>query len=246
MALLELEKKKTVKVDGVSTDEQVAHLGTLGQDNLGSLNLQPTNYEFKPQSESSGMSYGHLKKEVSIVKICFTTLFLVAFIIGFTYLAGYLAIKFTKFDFSIFPKMDTYNLEQYNSSLRRTFLILSGMLIGTCFIVLFVYNLVIKSRFLNNYLSKINTYIYSIYAIFINCILYFGVLFIYFFEVNKISKHLKELLETGKILEKVNINTIELFKYAIVVVTVIFMVINCFNIFNIVKDRNNFIFEEEV
>ena len=42
MGLVEIEKKNVVKIDGMSTDEQVQHLGTLGDENLGSLNLAPT------------------------------------------------------------------------------------------------------------------------------------------------------------------------------------------------------------
>jgi hypothetical protein len=50
----------------------------------------------------------------------------------------------------------------------------------------------------------------------------------------------------GIITESVNIKTIELFKYAIVVVCVIFLVINSFSLIGIIKEKNRFVFEEEM
>ena len=247
MGLIELEKKGTVTINGMSTDEQVAHIGTLGEDNLGSLNLAPTNYEFKqPTIQDQGMHRGRIKKEVGIVSICVSTAFIILFIIGFTALAGFIAMKVTGYDFMIFPKMESYDLSQYNACIRRTFLILAGMLIGTCFIVLFVVNMVIKRRFAYHYVNKVNIFIYSIFAVAVNVFVYLGVIVLYFFEVNRISKHIKSLLDSGVITEKVNTGVLDGFKYAIIVVAIIFMVVNCFNIFSIVKEKNKFVIEEEM
>lgn len=247
MGFVEVEKKNTVTINGMSTDDQVQHLGTLGDDNLGSLNLEPTSYEYNPSPiRDAGMSYGHVKKEVGIVKICFTTLFILAMVIGITALAGYLAIKFSKVDINLFPKLESYNLEQYNSSVKRCFLILSGMLFGTCILVLFVFNIIVKSRFINNYLSKIGTYIYSVFALVVNAGLFLGVIYVYFLIVNRITSTIKGYVSKGIITETVNVKTIELFKYAIIVFCVIFLVVNSFNIVGSIKEKNRFVFEEEV
>jgi hypothetical protein len=248
MGLVELEKKGTVHIDGMSTDEQVAHIGTLGDENLGSLNMAPTNYEFKQTSPivDHGMSYGHIKKEASVLSTCLSTVLMILLIFGVTILAGFIAYKFSKFNFHIFPVRESYNLEQYNTSMKRCFLILSGMLVGTCVIVLIVVNLVIKSRFINHYLSKVGTYVYSAFAVLVNGLVFMGVIYTYFVIVNKIGTKLNKLLTTGVITENVNINTIELFKYAVVVFCVIFLVINSFNIVSIIKEKNRFVFEEEV
>lgn len=247
MGLVEIEKKGTITVDGISTDEQVAHLGTLGEDNLGSLNLAPTTYEYTPMANrDAGMSYGHIKKEASAISLAISTTLLILFIIGFAIGAGYLAMKFGKVSFHIFPQLESYNLQQYNDSLKRCFLILSGMLIGTCILLLIIYNLVVRSRFINNYLSKIGFYVYTIYAVVLNSALFLSVIYCYFLIVNKISSNLKKMLESGVITEAVNINTINLFKYAIVVLVVIFLVVNCFNVVSIIKEKNRFVFEEEM
>ncbi len=248
MGLVGIEKKGTVKIDGMSTDEQVAHLGTLGEDNLGSLNLGPTNYEFKQTNPiaDQGMNRGHFKKEVNIIKICLTTILLITFIIGFAAIGGFIAYKFGKINIHIFPRLESYDLKQYNTSIKRCFLILSGMLIGTCFLILFVFNLVVKSRFINNYLSKIGVFIYSIFAVIVNSALFIGVIYAYFYIVDRISKLLNNYLSKGIITESVNINTIELFKYAIVVVCIIFLVLNSFSVVGIIKERNQFVFEEEM
>ncbi|MBQ4031564.1 MAG: hypothetical protein II625_07390 [Bacilli bacterium] len=247
MGFVEVEKKNTVTINGMSTDDQVQHLGTLGDDNLGSLNLEPTSYEYNPSPiRDAGMSYGHVKKEVGIVKICFTTLFILVMVIGITALAGYLAIKFSKVDINLFPKLESYNLEQYNSSVKRCFLILSGMLFGTCILVLFVFNIIVKSRFINNYLSKIGTYIYSVFALVVNAGLFLGVIYVYFLIVNRITSTIKGYVSKGIITETVNVKTIELFKYAIIVFCVIFLVVNSFNIVGNIKEKNRFVFEEEV
>ncbi len=248
MSLVEFDKKGTITVDGMSTDEQVAHLGTLGDENLGSLNMVPTNYESKrmTQAVDQGMHRGHLKKEANIVKICFSTLIILLFIICFTAIAGFIAYKFGKFNIHIFPKLESYNLEQYNTSIKRCFLILSGLLIGICFIVLFIINMVVRSRFINNYLSKIGIVFYSIFTVIVNCLLYLGVIGAFFFIVNKISSLLNRYMVKGIITESVNIKTIELFKYAIVVVCVIFLVINSFSLIGIIKEKNRFVFEEEM
>mgnify|MGYP007069938291 CR=1 FL=1 len=248
MGLVELEKNGTITVDGMSTDEQVAHLGTLGDDNLGSLNMVPTNFESKKMTQAvdQGMHRGHLKKETSVIKICFSTVLILLFIICFTGIASVVAYKFSKINVHIFPKLESYNLEQYNTSIKRCFLILSGLLIGICFIVLFVLNMVVKSRFINNYLSKVGVVFYSIFTVIVNCLLYLGVIGVFFFIVNKISSMLNNYMIKGIITENVNINTIELFKYAIVVVCVIFLVINSFSLIGIIKGKNQFVFEEEM
>lgn len=248
MGFVELEKKGTVHIDGMSTDEQVAHIGTLGDDNLGSLNMAPSNYEFKPSGPivDQGMSGGRIKKEMGVIKACISTLLIILFVFGFTILAGFIAYKSSKLDFHIFPVLESYNLEQYNTSMKRCFLILSGMLVGTCVLVLFVVNVVIRSRFINNYLSKIGTYIYAVYAVIVNTLLFLGVIYVYFIVVNRIGSKLNKLLTTGVITENVNIKTIELFKYAIIVCAVIFLVINSFSIVGIIKEKNRFVFEEEV
>ena len=248
MGLVELEKKSTITIDGMSTDDQVAHLGTLGEDNLGSLNLEPTTYEFKQTNPiaDQGMSGGHIKKEASAIKMCLSTLIILIVIIGFTVLAGFIAYKFSHFSFHIFPKLESYTVEQYNTCVKRCFLILSGMLIGTCILVLFVFNLLVKSRFINNYLSKIGVFVYSLFAVIVNSSLFLGVIFVYFFIVDKILKIIKGYSSKGIIVDGVNINTISLFKYAIVVFGVIFLVINSFNIVSVIKEKNRFVFEEEM
>ncbi len=246
MALLEIEKKKTVKVEGMSTDEQVAHLGTLGQDNLGTLNLAPTNYEFKQHNDAAGMNEGHLKTEVGIVSICIATFFLLLIIFGSLGVLGYVGIKVSKLNVQIFPTLSSYSMQQYKDSVIKTYLILGGMLFGTCLLTLILLNLVIKSRFISRYLSKMNVYIYSVFASLINCGMYFSILLLYFLEINKISKRIRNLYESGKIAEKANPNLVEPFKYIVVVLIVIFMIANCFRIMSIVKKKNQFIFEEEV
>ena len=247
MGFVEVEKKNTVTINGMSTDDQVAHLGTLGDDNLGSLNLEPTNYEYNPSPiKDAGMSYGHVKKEIGILKICISTIVILAFVIGFAALAGFIAYKFGKVNFHIFPKLESYSLEQYNSSVKRCFLILSGMLIGTCILVLFVFNIIVKSRFINNYLSKVGTYIYSVFAVIVNAGLFMGIMYGYFVIVNKITANINSYVAKGIITETVNVKTIELFKYAIVVFCVIFLVANSFNIVGSIKEKNRFVFEEEM
>lgn len=248
MGLVEVEKKGTITINGMSTDDQVAHLGTLGEDNLGSLNLAPTDYEFKQVNpiQDQGMSGGHIKKEISVFSACLSTLLILLFVIGITALSGYVAYKFSKFNFAIFPKLESYNLEQYNTSIKRCFLILSGMLLGTCILVLIVYNVIIRSRFINNYLSNIGVFIYSVFSVIVNASLFLSVIYVYFIIVNKISRIIKGYADSGVITEAVNVNTIELFKYAIIVFCVIFLVVNSFSIVGIIKEKNRFIFEEEM
>ena len=248
MGLVELEKKGTIKVDGMSTDEQVAHLGTLGEDNLGSLNMEPTNYEFKQSNpiKDEGMNKGHFKKEANIVKICLSTILILVLIISITAIGGFIAVKVGKIDFHIFPRLESYDLGQYNTSIKRCFLILSGMLVGTCILVLFVFNMVIRSRFINNYLSKLGVFVYSVFAVLVNSSLFLGVIYGYFYIVDRISKLLNNYLDKGIIIENVNIKTIELFKYAVIVVCVIFLVVNSFSIVGIIKEKNRFVFEEEM
>ena len=112
--------------------------------------------------------------------------------------------------------------------------------------MLFVFNIIVKSRFINNYLSKIGTYIYSVFALVVNAGLFLGVIYVYFLIVNRITSTIKGYVSKGIITETVNVKTIELFKYAIIVFCVIFLVVNSFNIVGNIKEKNRFVFEEEV
>jgi len=246
MALIDMQKTYSNKVDGVTSNDLINN-SKVGDDNLGTLNLNATNYEYNPEKvKDDGMNRGRVKREEGIVSICISTLITAILVFGLTLLAALIAMKFTGVKIDIFPTLDYYSLETYNASVRRSFIILASLLIGVCILIMFSLNLTIRSRFINNFLSKYNIYIYDIFSVFLNCFVYLGIIFLFFYIDNQMIEKINTLYKNGSIVIGVNLNTMELFKYIIIIVTIIFMILNAFNVVSIIHKKNRFVFEEEV
>ena len=246
MAMVSVEKSNVTKIEGSNT-EDVNKARSIGDDNLGALNINNSSYDFTPSKvKDSGMSRGHVKKEYSLFGICISTICLTLFVFLLTGLIAWIITKVAHVNISVFPYKDSFTAQEFNSCLRRSFLILSGLLIGLCILVLFSINMTVNSRFINHYLSKYNIYIYDVYVLIINFLTYVGIIYIFFMEITKLNNAFKHWLEDGVITEKVNINTINIFKYVVIIVVVIFMVANSFSLVGIIHKKNRFVFEEEM
>lgn len=247
MAMISVEKSNVTKVEGYNTDD-INKARRMGDDSLGALNVNnDTKYDFTPSRvRDSGMSNGHVKKEYSLFGICISTVCLTLFVFLLIVLVVWLISKFTKVNLSVFPYRDSYTAAEFKVSLRRSFLILSGYLIGLCVLVLFSINMTVNSRFINHYLSKYNVYIYDIYVLIINFFTYMGIVYIFFMEITKLHNSFLRWIDDGVITETVNTETINLFKYVVIIVVVVFLVANSFSLVGLIHKKNRFVFEEEM
>ena len=248
MAVISVEKNSVTKVEG-STTEDVNKARSIGDDNLGALNNTNSSYEFTPlkaKNKDSGMSFGHVKKEYGLLGICISTLIIILLAFVFFVMVYLIATKGFKLNIKVFPVRDSYTAAEYKASLKKCFLILSGLLVGLCILIRLVVSLTVRTRFIRHYLAKFNIYAYDIYVLAINFFLYLGVIYIFFSEVNKLHNSFVRWVSEGIIKESVKVDTINIFKYIVIVVTVVFMVINSFTLVGIIHKKNRFVFEEEM
>lgn len=246
MAMISVEKSHVTNVEGSNT-EDVNKARSIGDDNLGALNIGNSSYDFTPsKSKDSGMSFGHVKREYSLFGICISTICLTFLVFLICVGVVWLITKFTNVNLEIFPIRDSYTAAEFNTSLKRSFMIFSGLLIGVCVLVLFSLNMTVNSRFINHYLSKYNIFAYDIYVLAINIFTYLGVIFIFFTEITKLHNKFIVWVNDGVIKEAVNTETINIFKYVVVILVVVFMVANSFSLVSLIHKKNKFVFEEEM
>jgi hypothetical protein len=246
MAMISVEKDSVTKVQG-STTADINKERSIGDDNLGALNISNSSYEFTPKkNKDSGMSFGHIKKEYGLFGICISTIFIILIAFALLTMIYLIITKGFNINIRIFPVRDSYTAQEFKAGLRRSFLLLSGLLLGICVLVCLIVNLTVRTRFIKHYLSKFNIFVYDIYVLAINFFLYLGVIYIFFSEVSKLHNSFVKWLSDGVITEAVKTDTINIFKYIIVVVVVIFMVINSFALIGIIHKKNRFVFEEEM
>lgn len=219
-----------------------------GYDSLSNLNGGSCgyNYDFASEHDAPGMGEGKLKNERGLLGAFFQTL--VNILVSVLILCGlvYLGVRYLDTSISLFPVRDTYTAMQFNDGLKKCFLISFLVIVFMMFITMIIVNGAVKKVFRKKYLNKINIYIYDFYLVLVNIGVYVLEAFLMFQVVDDLHSDFKLWVETKKILESVNIETIMFFKYVIVVIIAIFMVLNSFSAIGIVHKKNKFVLNGEV
>lgn len=249
MGLIELEKNKLNQTpvqnptysDSVYKNDSLSNLNNVGTETY----TFATSDENRIANNLATSSNPRFQKEGSLLAFCLTTIipsfFLIFLIIGL----GYLALtSFTPIE--IFPYRSSYTADEFNSSLRRSFIILFIIISFLSIISMIIINNIVKSRFNNYYLSKFKMYFYDFFIIIQNILLYICEMFIMFSVVNSIYNDFTSWKSSGIITGNVNIDTIEIFKYVIVIVMTIFIVINSFSSIDIIHQKNKIVFENQI
>ena len=190
--------------------------------------------------DNVGMNGNTIKSEVKITTICVKTVIEISVILAIIIALVFVSTNIFNYKVTLFTKLDEYTLKDYNAEVRRSFALLSGALVAICFIVKIVINNAIRGRFSKKYLKKINIYIYDGFIVLINVILYILIAAFFFYLVNEINI----IIQNGKFIEEVNKDTINIFKYVIVIVITIFGVLNSFNGISIIHKKNKFVLED--
>ena len=229
----ELPKKQPEVLHGVS---------------LNSLNNSNEEYHFEFGTSSSGMSNGKLKNETSIVSACVKTTISSFIKILIFFVIIYFSVKYFKKDVDLtwFNHSEYLIDDLFWNEFLRVGMIMGGSLLVICFMIKLFINGSIKRVFKKSYLNKVNMYIYYVYLSIVNVEFYIGVSVIYFLIINSAYDHLKNLQSDSKIVEGINIEIFEVFKYSVVVIVAIFIALNIIRGISIVYKNNKFILEEEV
>ena len=211
--------------------------------NLNNIN-DKFSYREAGNVDSSGMYKGRLKVEDSVLSMSLSTL--VGLLIFYTIIAAiiFFTLYFTKYKVEFFPILDSYSIDQYNTGLLRAVLILFGLLIFACFFVKISINSSIKKKLRKNYLNKSGIYVYDVFICFLNILFYLVLVVFFFLLVNSVHNSIINLNEADKFLGDVNVNLIELFKWVVVVITAIFLPLNCFKGIKIIHENHKFVLED--
>jgi len=226
--------------------DKTATNGYYKQDTINRLNTTIEQYDFKKDHTKEGMSDGKIKTEQGLISTCLVTLLKTAIILIIISILLYVGFSLLNNNIELFPSQSNYTNNEFNEYLKRTFILLFSILIFICSIIMVIINNIVNSQFRYNYLTKINMYIFNIFMILINASLYIINSYCMFQIVDNLHEKFSLWKKAGTIIGEVNIDTINIFKYVIVSVIAIFIVINAFSICNIVHTNNKFILEEEM
>ena len=104
----------------------------------------------------------------------------------------------------------------------------------------------IKSVFKRKYLNKVNVYIYDVFSVILNIIMYSVTSSVCFYYLNMYYDRLEKWQEIGRLVKNANIEIINWFKYAVVIVVAIFIAVNSLKSISIIHSRNEFRLEDEI
>lgn len=225
-----------------------------GNDSLSSLNSSSDGYEYHFETErvsaSSGMAEdGGIKNEIGIVSICIRT-FLRSILISVIQLFFLGAIVYSLLSFTgwIEPFKSFLSLVITKTSEGFMAYLLSFLLLlFVCCILKGNINGTIRKKFNKYYLRKIHIYIYDVFVVFLNLVLYVGVAFFFFWYVN----HYQDVFTWLYRIHFMNTSQVVLgkfsyFKYVIVILISLFMSLNSIKDIGIIHKKNQFVFDEEM
>lgn len=230
----------------VGPEEIPKQKDSLYGDSLNMLNnlSSSSNIDFGGNKDS--VSYDNvIKNEASIVNVCLNTLIKSAMKIGIVCLISYLIIWIGKIDFELFIIKD-YTSEVFFSEIRKFALIIGISLLAICILIKLSINGSIKSVFKRKYLNKVNVYIYDVFSVIVNILYYVITSSVYFYFINTYYDRLVKWQETGRVVDTVNIDILNWFKYGVVIIIAIFVAANSLKSISIIHERNEFRIEDEI
>lgn len=243
MKLVKVKKEFKPNVGQEEMPKQKENLFGDSLDMLNNLN-NDSHYDFGSDKVSVN-DRDVIKLEEPIVKCCVNT-FTKSFLkVGFVCLICYLLLKVFNVDFKIFLVQD-YSKEIFYSELRKLFIIVSIILLLVCILIKISINGSIKSVFKRKYLNKVNVYIYDVFSVILNIIMYSVTSSVCFYYLNMYYDRLEKWQEIGRLVKNANIEIINWFKYAVVIVVAIFIAVNSLKSISIIHSRNEFRLEDEI
>ena len=214
-------------------------------ESLDSLNISSTDYEFDFGNNSAGMNKGKIKIERNLLNACLTTITNTMLKVSFLGIIVFIIFRFVKIDLGIFSE-EMYNLSLFNGEVIKLACIILGTLLIVSFVFKFNVNSSVKGCFRRKYLNKKNIYIYDVFIIVFNILLYVILALLYFAIVNKFYVNVVELQKAGNIVREANLEIINLMKYGIVIIVGLFIGLNSWKCIDIVHLNNKFVFDEEI
>lgn len=243
MKLVKVKKEFKPNVGPEEMPKQKENLFGDSLDMLNNLN-NDSHYDFGSDKVSVN-DRDVIKLEEPIVKCCINT-FTKSFLkVGIVCLICYLLLKVFNVDFKIFLVQD-YSKEIFYSELRKLFIIVSIILLLVCILIKISINGSIKSVFKRKYLNKVNVYIYDVFSVILNIIMYSVTSSVCFYYLNMYYDRLEKWQEIGRLVKNANIEIINWFKYAVVIVVAIFIAVNSLKSISIIHSRNEFRLEDEI
>lgn len=205
----------------------------------GKHKVEP-NVRINHDYDNVGMNGDTIKSEGNLASICLSTVIEIVVVLAIILALIFVGLNISGFKFDLFTRLDEYTLADYNGAIRRSYIMLSVALVVVCFIFKVIINNAVRGRFRKKYLKKLYIYIYDGILVLINICLYLLIAFFFFYLVNEIY----DVIQISTFIEEVNKETINLFKYIVVIVITIFGVLNSFTGISIVHNKNKFVLED--
>lgn len=243
MGILKITKDVKGNVNRAST--YVDRSSIVEKHSLNNLNNnEDYNYDFG--NNSAGMSEGKIKNERGLIGGIITTILkTIIFIVFILGIIG-VTIYFTKVKIEFFPFDKTLTLNKFEDAIRDSFIYYSGLLLFSCLLVKIAINSSVKGVFKRKYMSKFNLYIYDVFMVLFNVVVYVGVGYLFFILMDMFKQDIEAWKGFITIKEYFNISIFSYYKYAIVIVVSLFMAVNSFKGVGIVHKKNKFVFNDEV
>lgn len=218
----------------------------LKEDSLNVLNNSDNEYNYTFEKSNAGMNGGKLKIERGLID-CVIISYLGVFIkLSLLFIFTYAIIYFLDIPFELVIEKEYFTVNEFNKMLIRAGGILLGMLFLICFVVKIAINGSIKKRFRTKYLNKVNIYIYDVFVVILNVILYAFLAFCYFKVIEHINSDFVDFEKAGRLAKDISLNIFGIFKYVIVVIVSIFIALNSMRGIAIVHKRNEFVFNDDL
>jgi hypothetical protein len=185
------------------------------------------------------MTYGKLKIKRGIVGLILTILFMVLLLGGG--LIGLIFVLLKIFDMKIvlFRKKNFYSVQIFNSKFGIFLLNLLVLLIIVSFVFIFLIDLSVKIRFRKSYLSKMNVYVYDTFLVVLNILIFYIIGLVFFLIIDAYYKEFSSWISEGMLLFGLKLDIINLFKYVIVIISAIFMILNSLGLLLLLVRRMN-------
>lgn len=240
MGILKITKNEKTTIVGEQPKTTTVSEETKLLNNLNNIG-DGYNFDF-----GHGKDDNRLKTENGVINVCVSTFLSVASAIGIIIGIYFIFVKYVGVDFELFTKSTAYTVEHFNYEIKRTFIILSAFLLGISIMLMIFINSAVTGRFRKRYLNRVNVFIYDVFLVLFISTVYILAAFAYFYVLKNLGITFDNLIKDGAINGKVNLMIVEIFRYVVVILTSIFIVLNSYYAIGIVHKKNKFVFEEAI
>lgn len=194
-------------------------------------------YDF---STNKNVNKKSLNEEKSVVGKIIFTLFLVL-LLGTLFIGSVLAVlKIFDLKIVLIEVPNYLSKKMFNSELVLLLITLFFIFLVASFIFAIFINIAVKVSLKKSYLSKTNVYVYDVFVCTLNLFVFSIIGIITFIVLNNYQIEFMSWIDKGLLDPMVNLSIMEVFKYIIVIVSSLFIILNSLRDISIIHKKNEF------